>query len=89
MRGTVTYGTALALSDLPVAAAAKTGTAETSKKDRYHNWLTVFAPYEDPEIVLTLMVEDVPETYSVVLPAAHDVLNWYFGGEISAQNLDE
>jgi len=78
MRGTVTYGTALSLSDLPVSSAAKTGTAETSKQDRYHNWLTVFAPYEDPEIVLTLMIEDVPETYSVVLPTAHDILNWYF-----------
>lgn len=89
MRGTVTYGTALALNNLPVAAAAKTGTAQTSKKDYYHNWLTVFAPYDDPEIVLTLMVEQVPETYSVVLPTAKEVLEWYFGGEKPQENIDE
>lgn len=89
MRGTVTYGTALALNNLPVAAAAKTGTAQTSKKDYYHNWLTVFAPYDDPEIVLTLMVEQVPETYSVVLPTAKEVLEWYFGGEKPQENEEK
>jgi len=81
MRGTVTYGTAKSLNSLPVAVAGKTGTAQTSKKNRYHNWLTVFAPYENPKIVLTLMVENIPETYSVVLPTAYKVLNWYFGEE--------
>jgi penicillin-binding protein 2 len=80
MRGTVTYGTAQLLNGLPVAVAGKTGTAQTGKADLYHSWLTVFAPYDDPQIVLTLMVEDVPETYAVVLSTALNVLNWYFGG---------
>jgi cell division protein FtsI/penicillin-binding protein 2 len=43
--------------------------------------MTVFAPYEDPEIVLTLIVEDALGMHVAVAPTARDVLNWYFGGE--------
>lgn len=78
MREAVTYGSSVMLNSLPVKAAAKTGTAETGKKDVYHNWVTVFAPYDDPQIVLTIMVENVPEEMVVVLPVAKEVLNWYF-----------
>ena len=81
MRGTVTYGSAVILNNLPVTAAAKTGTAEIGKKDYYHSWMTVFAPYENPEIVLTLIVEDAFGMHVAVAPTARDVLNWYFGGE--------
>lgn len=68
---------AVILNSLPVAAAAKTGTAELGN-NRYHNWVTVFAPYDDPEIVLTLMVEDVKGVQAAVLPVAQAVLEWYF-----------
>lgn len=78
MREAVTYGSSVILNTLPVKAAAKTGTAETSIKDRYHNWVTVFAPYDDPQIILTVVVESVPEGMVVALPVAQDVLNWYF-----------
>lgn len=66
------------LNSLPVSAAAKTGTAETPKKDIYHNWVTVFAPYENPEIVLTIVLENVPGIQSAALPAAKEILQWYF-----------
>lgn len=78
MRGAVTYGSATILNDLPVKAAAKTGTAETGREGYYHNWITVFAPYDDPQIVLTVMVEDVPGLHIIVGDVAKDVLNWYF-----------
>ena len=65
------------LNSLPVSVAAKTGTAELGN-DRYHNWITVFAPYEDPEIVLTLMIENVKGVQAAVLPVAKEVLEWYF-----------
>ncbi len=68
---------AVLLNSLPVAVAAKTGTAELGD-DRYHNWITVFAPYENPEIVLTIMIENVKGVQAVVLPVARAVLNWYF-----------
>ncbi|MDP1538959.1 MAG: penicillin-binding transpeptidase domain-containing protein [bacterium] len=68
---------AVMLNSLPVAVGAKTGTAELGK-DRYHNWVTVFAPYEDPEIVLTVMIENVKGVQAVVLPVVKAVLEWYF-----------
>lgn len=68
---------AVVLNSLPVSSAAKTGTAELGN-DRYHNWVTVFAPYEDPQIVLTIMIENVKGVQAAVLPVAKDVLEWYF-----------
>lgn len=66
------------LNSLPVKAAAKTGTAQTSKSDRYDKWATVFAPYDDPQIVLTVVLEESKDIPSAVLPVARDILNWYF-----------
>lgn len=80
MRQAVTSasGSSVILNTLPVKAAAKTGTAQTGETNVYHNWVTVFAPYEDPQIVLTIMLEDVPGVQAAALPVARDVLNWYF-----------
>jgi len=72
------YASATLLNSLPVSAAAKTGTAETFRSDYYHNWLAVFAPYDDPEIVLIIMIENVKGLQSAALPAAKQVLQWYF-----------
>lgn len=68
---------AVILNSLPVSAAAKTGTAELGG-DRYNNWVTVFAPYENPEIVLTVMIEDVKGVQAAALPVAKEILEWYF-----------
>src|SRR3989338_1618219 len=65
------------LSSLPVDVAAKTGTAELGM-DRYNNWVTVFAPYDNPEIVLTLLIENVQGVQAAVLPVAKEILEWYF-----------
>jgi len=72
------HASSILLNSLPVKAAAKTGTAETPTEDLYHNWITVFAPYDDPEIVLTIMIEDVEGVRAATLPAAYEILNWYF-----------
>lgn len=82
MREAVLYGSSVLLNDLPVKAAAKTGTAQTSKEGYFHNWVTVFAPYENPEIILTVLVEDVEGEQSAVLPVAKEVLEWYFTQEL-------
>ncbi len=78
------YASAILLNSLPVSAAAKTGTAEVYRdgKKFYHTWATVFAPFENPEIVLTLVIEDVQEReighQLTVLPVAKSILEWYF-----------
>lgn len=79
MRQAVTKGISRSLKELPVAAAAKTGTAQTSKKGFYHHWIVVFAPYENPEIVLTILVEEIKEGFvGVTTSIAKEILNWYF-----------
>jgi penicillin-binding protein 2 len=81
MRQTVlsSAGTARSLQYLPVSSAAKTGTAQTGKNEIYHNWITIFAPYDDPEIVLTVMVESVPQNTGVANLVSREILGYYFG----------
>jgi penicillin-binding protein 2 len=78
MREAVVSGSSRLLSDLVVKAAGKTGTAETAKNKTPHSWFTVFAPYENPEIVITILIENGGEGSSTAVPVAKDVLNWYF-----------
>ncbi len=79
------YGSSVLLNSLPVPAAAKTGTAQIQKKGYAHSWVTVFAPYNDPQIVLTVVVEEVEENRTSALPVAKGVLEWYFN---QSQNLN-
>jgi len=65
------------LNSLPVAAAAKTGTAELGG-GYYNIWVTVFAPYDDPQIVLTVMFEKAKGLSVIALPVAKEILEWYF-----------
>lgn len=52
----------------------KTGTAETGDGKTTHAWFTVFAPLDDPEIVLTVLVEKGGEGSSVAAPIAREIL---------------
>ena len=61
-----------------VEVGCKTGTAESHAKSKIpHAWFTVFAPFEKPEIVLTVMVEEAGEGSNVAAPIAKEVLKWY------------
>lgn len=66
------------LNSLPVVTAVKTGTAQTGRDDFYHNWVAVFAPYDDPQIVLIVIIENVEGFKAAVLPVAKEILEWYF-----------
>ena len=78
MRQAVTIGSARYLSSLPVSVAGKTGTAQWSTQKSPHAWFTGFAPYESPEIVITILVEEGREGSEISTLIAHDILNWYF-----------
>jgi len=78
MRQTVSSGSARSLSIIPVAVAGKTGTAQWSSKKANHAWFTGFAPYEKPELVITVLVEEGVEGSAISVPIAKDILNWYF-----------
>lgn len=78
MRQAVVSGSAQALAGLPVPVAAKTGTAQIGSGHRTHAWLTSFAPYDRPEIVVTVLVEEGGEGHAAALPVAKRALEWYF-----------
>ena len=79
MRAAVTGGTADSLNDLSVATATKTGTAQNPHGEgREHAWFTVFAPYDNPKIVVTVMVENGGEGYQSALPVAKEIIQYYF-----------
>ena len=78
MRQTVTAGSARSLGTLPVSVAGKTGTAQWSSKKENHAWFTGFAPYENPEIVITVLVEEGREGSEISVPITKEILNWYF-----------
>ncbi|MFA5087185.1 MAG: penicillin-binding protein 2 [Candidatus Paceibacterota bacterium] len=80
MRQTVTSdkGTARALQWMPVTSAAKTGTAQTSKADTYHNLITLFAPYDNPQVVITIVIEGVPHETGVANLLARQIMSYYF-----------
>ncbi len=74
MRDCVTLGSCRGLSTLPFAAGAKTGTAQWNKDRNTHAWFTSFAPYEQPEIVVTVLLEEGGEGSRVAVPVARDIL---------------
>jgi len=78
MRQTVTSGTARLLDGLPVAVAAKTGTAQSTPGRKPHAWVIAFAPYENPEIAIAVMVEYAGEGATVAVPITNEILKWYF-----------
>lgn len=62
-----------------VKVGCKTGTSQVGgEKDLPHAWITVFAPFYNPEIVVTVLVENGGEGSSIAGPVARDILKDYF-----------
>jgi penicillin-binding protein 2 len=92
-------GTATHVRVPNVTIAGKTGTAEFYRDDNNdqqpdrdekgnlptHAWFTSFAPYVDPEIVVTVFVANGGEGSSVAAPIATRVLLQYFGAKAAEQ----
>ncbi|MBI4129916.1 hypothetical protein HY468_01220 [Candidatus Roizmanbacteria bacterium] len=64
-----------------IPVACKTGTAEfgSPEEKRTHAWLTAFAPIDDPEIVVTVLIEGGGEGSSVAGPVVKEILEEWFG----------
>ena len=78
MEETVISGTAGILKDLPVKAGAKTGTAEVVKGKSINSLFTAFAPFDYPELNITVLIEGSASSQGLAIKAAHNVLKWYF-----------
>ena len=89
VRGGTGYST---MSGLPIRVAGKTGTSQvtsipqsTVKRlkehelayyHRSHAWITTYAPYEDPQYVVTVLVEHGGHGGSAAGPIAADIYTW-------------
>jgi len=78
MREAVISGTARELANLPVPTAGKTGTAQFDNNAKAHAWFVSFAPYDNPQIALAVLVEGGGEGHLVAAPIAREILNYYF-----------
>ncbi len=58
MEGVVEDGTGTAAQISGVAVAGKSGTAEQGAGDPPHAWFTAFAPADDPQVAVAVVVED-------------------------------
>lgn len=97
------------LKDLGITVAGKTGTAQVVRLKQYrhlkgkdipykyrdHAWFTCFAPAENPEIAVTVLVEHGFHGGSAAAPVAKAVLEAYFrkrladSGDVSLQVFHE
>jgi penicillin-binding protein 2 len=79
MRQTVTNGSGRQLNNLPIQAAGKTGTSQFDGSDpsRTHAWFTAYAPFNDPQIVITVLVEAGGEGNAIAVPVVKDALKWW------------
>ncbi len=82
MTGTVTGGTATALSGNGYTVAGKTGSAEyeTGGTTGTHSWFCGFAETGDPHIAIAVIAEDGGTGSSTAVPIAKQVLDTFFYG---------
>lgn len=66
-----------------ISVGCKTGTSETFDGSKPHAWFTVFAPFNNPEISVTIIVEHGGEGSSVAAPIVKEILTKYFEGKNS------
>ena len=78
MRAVVTEGTAQSLSGREYEAAGKTGSAEFDNNKSSHAWFTGFAPYDNPEICVTVLIEGKGMGSSYAVPVAGQIFDAYF-----------
>lgn len=76
MTEVVEHGTATKLSGLSYTAAGKTGSAEfSSRKEESHAWFTGFAPAENPQLVVTVIIEGAGSGGDYAVPMARRVFD--------------
>lgn len=78
MAETVLSGTARLLGGLPVKAGAKTGTAEVIKGRAINSIMTAFAPFDSPEVNITVLIEGSATNEGLAIRTTYGFLNWYF-----------
>ena len=69
---------------LSIPVAGKTGTAEVGGPDTIpHSWFAAYAPVNNPEIAIVVLVENAGEGSTVAAPLVRQVVEAYYGLRIS------
>ena len=76
------YGTANLLSILPMKVAGKTGSAQISNNTKTNAFFVAYAPAEDPQIAILVLIEDAREGSLNAVPVGKDILEWYYWNRI-------
>lgn len=79
MEGVIDHGTGTVLSGESYTVAGKTGTAEySSDKEKSHSWFTGFTNVDNPELVISAVVESADNSGMSAVSVAKQVLNAYY-----------
>ncbi|MDO8471925.1 MAG: penicillin-binding protein 2 [bacterium] len=78
MRQAVVSGSSRPLNTLKEPLAGKTGTAQFGNQDRTHAWFTGFGPFDDPKVVVSVLIEGGGGSFEAAIPLAEDVFRAYF-----------
>lgn len=78
MRSVVTEGTGSAVRTDAYTVAGKTGSAEFETGKETHAWFTGFAPADDPQLVVTVIVEEGGSGGKAAAPIARSIFDVYF-----------
>ncbi len=78
MRDCVVFGSCRGMNLLPFPVAGKTGTAQWNANKPTHAWFTSFAPFDHPEIVVTVLLEEGGEGSSASVPVARRVMQTWW-----------
>lgn len=78
MTAVVTNGTGSAVRTDAYTAAAKTGSAEFESGKETHAWFIGFAPVENPQLVVSVIVEQGGAGGATAAPIARNIFDTYF-----------
>lgn len=79
LKGVTQYGTAASVfAGFPIAIAGKTGTAE-NPHGRDHGWFVAYGPFDNPNIVVSVIVEQGGYGASSAVPIGRRILEAAFG----------
>ncbi len=73
--------------DLPVEVGAKTGSAQVASNQEADGVFVCFAPYDDPQIAMTIVVEG-GSSGGLLAPAAAEILSYYFSVDETMEQVD-
>jgi penicillin-binding protein 2 len=71
-------GTGYTFFDAPIQVGCKTGTAQTNDPVKTHAWFVFFAPFDNPEVVVTVFVERGGEGSRDAGPIAREIYDLIF-----------